>query len=178
MTESLPTFKYHPNPVATGMVVASDTVCICCERSRGYIYIGPAYSIEELDESLCPWCIADGSAYRKFDVSFADSHPLIQAGLNHVIIEEVHLRTPSYISWQQESWLSHCNDACEFHGDASVADVANASPETKSHWLAEYKQDEKGWLWVTDGYRPGSDSALYKFVCRNCQLVLFGWDLS
>jgi uncharacterized protein len=177
MTESLPTFRYHPDPVATGMVVTSGIVCICCERARGYIYIGPVYSIEQLNECFCPWCIADGSASKKFDASFADSYPLIQAGLDNEIVEEVHLRTPGYSSWQQESWLSHCNDACEFHGDASVFDVANASPETKSNWIADYEQDDKGWLWVTEGYQPGGDSALYKFKCRNCQLILFGWDL-
>ena len=53
-----------------------------------------------------------------------------------------------------------------------------SSAETKSAWLAHYRQDEAGWRDVTKGYRPGSDSVLFKFVCRHCGLVLFGWDLS
>jgi uncharacterized protein CbrC (UPF0167 family) len=44
--------------------------------------------------------------------------------------------------------------------------------------MSEYKQDEDGWRWVSEGYKPGGDSALYKFKCRHCGLVLFGWDLS
>lgn len=43
--------------------------------------------------------------------------------------------------------------------------------------MKEYKQEEQDWLWVSEGYCPGGDSALYKFRCRLCQLVLFGWDL-
>ncbi len=177
MSESLPSFRYHPNPLATGAVSPSAKVCICCSQARGYIYVGPVYSTNDLDESLCPWCISDGSAATKLDASFADSYPLHKAGVPENVIEEVNLRTPGYVSWQQEYWLSHCNDACEFHGDATVEDVETASQETKQYWLEEYKQDEAGWKFATDGYQPGGDSALYKFVCRHCGQVLFGWDL-
>lgn len=177
MSEPLPYFRYHPDPIGTGAIVASDMVCICCDRARGFIYVGPVYSTKDLDESLCPWCIADGSAATKLDASFADSYPLHRAGIPKEVIEEVNLRTPGYVSWQQEHWLSHCNDACEFHGDATVADVGTASPATKQTWLEVYEQDEAGWKSATEGYRPGGDSALYKFICRHCGQVLFGWDL-
>ena len=60
----LPTFKYHPDPVATGNVVQSDTECVCCGKARGFIYAGPVYAIEEYDHCICPWCIADGSAMK------------------------------------------------------------------------------------------------------------------
>src|SRR6266542_1799858 len=39
---------------------------------RGYVYVGPVYAIEELDEAFCPWCIADGTAAAKFDAEFTD----------------------------------------------------------------------------------------------------------
>lgn len=178
MAEALPLFRYHPNPLATGMVKPSDTVCVCCGQSRGFVYVGPVYSVEELHECLCPWCIADGSAATKLDASFADSHPLVHAGLPAAIVEEVHLRTPAYTSWQQESWLAHCHDACEFHGDALASDVANATPETKAEWMREYNLSEQDWLHITKGYQSSGDPALYKFVCRHCKLVLLGWDCS
>lgn len=38
---TLPKFKYHPDPVATGHLVESDTACACCGQVRGYIYTGP-----------------------------------------------------------------------------------------------------------------------------------------
>jgi len=164
----LPYFEYHPDPLQTGAIVQTDRECLCCGMSRGYIYVGPVYAKEDYDESICPWCIADGSAASKLDASFADSVPLLQAGVPKEIAEEVNLRTPGYTSWQQENWLSHCGDACEFHGDATIEDVKNAS----------FEQNEDGWNWATNGYNPGGDSALYKFKCRHCGMVLLSWDLS
>jgi uncharacterized protein CbrC (UPF0167 family) len=175
--QPLPYFQFHPDPLATGAVRASQAVCVCCGMARGYIYFGPVYAIEELNEKLCPWCIADGSSASKLGASFADSYPLVQAGVSNDVVEEINLRTPGYESWQQESWLSHCGDACEFHGDATSVDVSAASDETKQQWKTEYKQDEGGWQWATDGYRPGGSSAFYKFQCRHCRLILLGWDL-
>lgn len=178
MSEKLPVFRYHPDPLATGAVEPSPVTCVCCGKARGFVYVAPVYAIDDLHNALCPWCIAEGSAAQKLGASFADAHPLIQAGVPRAVVEEVSARTPGYSSWQGESWLAHCGDACEFHGDATENDVVNASAETKQHWLNEYQQDEKSWLWATDGYQAGGDSALYKFRCRHCHLTLFGWDLS
>ena len=120
MSEELPQFKYHPSPLVTGMVEPSSTLCGCCQQVRCFIYVGPVHGEQDLQESLCPWCIADGSASTHLGTSFADDLPLRKADLHESIIAEVHLRTPAYTSWQQEEWLTHCNDACEYHGDASV----------------------------------------------------------
>ena len=73
---------------------------------------------EELDERICPWCIADGSAAGRFGATYTDDHPLIEAGLPESIIEEVTQRTPGYHSWQAEEWKCCCSDACEYHGNA------------------------------------------------------------
>src|SRR6266487_2219862 len=56
-----------PDPRGTGSVTESDARCQTCGAARGYIYTGPIYPIEELDQVLCPWCIADGTAAAKFD---------------------------------------------------------------------------------------------------------------
>ena len=53
----LPTFKYHPDPMATGSVVESGTKCVCCEQARGFIYIGPVFAIMDYNECICP-CVA------------------------------------------------------------------------------------------------------------------------
>jgi uncharacterized protein CbrC (UPF0167 family) len=67
---------------------------------------------------------------------------------------EVILRTPGFISWQQTLWLSHCKDACEYHGDASVQDVKNVPQETKRDWLATFHLNEQVWQQIADGYQP------------------------
>jgi uncharacterized protein CbrC (UPF0167 family) len=174
----LPNFKYHPDPIASGVIKKSDKACLCCNKARGYIYTGPVYAIKDLNESLCPWCIDSGAASEKFGASFSDSYPLLKKGIAKTIVEEVTRRTPGYESWQQELWLSHCNDACEFLGDASDDDVANASPETVSQWMKEYSLGEIEWKNIAESYIPKSDSAIYKFRCRHCGLILFGWDCS
>lgn len=145
---------------------------------RGLIYAGPVYATLDLHESLCPWCIADGSAARKLGASFADDHPLLQAGVPHDIAEEVNLRTPAFTSWQQEQWLAHCGDACAFLGDASIQEVGGAGEETRLAWQKEYGLSANDWQHITEGYAPGGDPSFYKFKCLHCELVLLGWDCS
>src|SRR5262245_60801263 len=69
----LPVFRYHPDPVRTGSIQPSDNECVCCRKRRGHIYMGPVFAEPELDESLCPWCISDGSAHETFDAEFTDA---------------------------------------------------------------------------------------------------------
>ncbi|WP_199855940.1 CbrC family protein [Burkholderia metallica] len=38
---SLPAFRYHPDPPATGRVIRSDARCMCCGDARGDGYAGP-----------------------------------------------------------------------------------------------------------------------------------------
>lgn len=59
---SLPAFRYHPDPLATGSVIRSDARCVCCGDARGYVYAGPVYAVDEYENCLCPRCIAHGSA--------------------------------------------------------------------------------------------------------------------
>lgn len=179
MSEPLPHFRYHPDPVKTGIIVESAIGCVSCGRPRGFVYTGPVYSTRrDLADRICPWCISDGSAAKDLGASFADERPLFIRNIEKSIREEVNLRTPGYVSWQQESWLCHCDDACEFHSDAGIEDVRNASIETKSDFLAEYELDDATWRLLTEEYRPGGDPAFYKFVCRHCRLVRLGYDCS
>jgi len=57
------------DPITTGSIVRSEKKCEVCGAVRGFVYDGPSYGLREL-ESVCPWCIADGSAHLKFGVEF------------------------------------------------------------------------------------------------------------
>ena len=153
-------------------------MCVSCGVRRGYIYVGPVYGENDLADSLCPWCIADGSAAAKFSASFADDHALLKAGVPRNVVEEVHLRTPAFSSWQQAEWLTHCNDACEFHGDASREDLILVESECKGRLLARFRMSEAGWSNLLHDYAPKGDPSVYKFVCRHCKAVLLGMDFS
>jgi uncharacterized protein CbrC (UPF0167 family) len=176
----LPTFRYHPDPLATGSVKASTTACRCCGQARGFIYAASVYARDRLRDSICPWCIADGSAARKFEAMFSDDHPLVKAGVSDQVIEEVTRRTPGFNSWQQETWLSCCGDACEFHGDAPRAELQALQGDDLARTLSDlgWGKQEQHWPQFIQNYRPGGDPAVYKFVCRHCHITKYAVDCS
>ncbi|MCY1400863.1 hypothetical protein D9M71_159670 [compost metagenome] len=176
MAAELPVFKYFP--ALPGYISESESVCCCCSEKRGYIYDGGIYSRQDVGDGICPWCIADGSAACRFDGSFHCEENLRQAGLAQSVVEEIAFRTPGYPSWQESLWMVHCKDGCEFHGDASLEDIRNASPATRQEWQACFQMSESEWQWATKDYQPGGDVCFYKFICRHCRLVVLGWEMS
>lgn len=178
MNSALPSFTYHPDPVGTGAFKDSDAQCICCGKERGYIYVAPVYSRRDLRDQICPWCIASGLAAERFDATFSDSVPLFQAGVPREIIDVVTKKTPGFESWQQETWLAHCGDACEFHGDAAPSDLEAISPQVKAEFLKDFFLSEDKWAAIKRHYVPKGDPAVYKFVCRHCGVMLLGMDFT
>lgn len=174
MSETLPFFKYHPNPIETGNVKSSDEICACCENARGFIYTASVYSTHDLDESICPWCIADGSAAEKFDATFNDSG--LGSNISNKIIEEISKRTPGYESWQSDIWLYHCEDGCEFHGDLSKQEAKNLEVEAIKKFCIENDLNEEDGREIIQYYEKGGNPAIYKFVCRHCGEIKFYTD--
>lgn len=173
---SVPTFTYHPNPIATGCIKASDAKCLCCGQQRGYIYTSNTYCEEEVVEALCPWCIADGTAARQFNAMFSDDHPLIQAGVPVAVVEEVTCRTPGFSSLQQDEWLCCCGDACEFHGDPSREHLV-ALPEPLEEVMSMTRWTSDQWAEFVRNYLPGKMSiGVYHFICRHCKRSKYGVD--
>lgn len=113
-SRKLPTFKYNENPKRNEIIIKSSGVCPVCGKKTEYVYKGPFYSVEEV-EDICPWCIADGSAAEKFDGMFQDDASCEEVDNGDYTDELIH-RTPGYCGWQQEEWLSHCGDYCTFVG--------------------------------------------------------------
>jgi len=135
---NLPKFKYHPDPIASGSIKPSNNPCECCGENRGFIYTGPVYSIDELDECICPWCINDGSANEKFNAAFSDISGVGGFGRGWVSVsreikEIVAYRTPGFSGWQQEEWWTHCDDAAEFLGPAGYEDLIKFGPDLENY---------------------------------------------
>lgn len=113
-THDLPTFSYHPDPVATGSAEPSAEVCDVCREPAGLRYTGPVYGKQA--DVLCLRCIADGRAAAALGVAEDDPAELVDAGwgvpdeVPPEVVVEVSQRTPGYIAWQQERWLYHCAD--------------------------------------------------------------------
>lgn len=171
----LPTFRYHPDPVATGSVVPSDAECVCCGQVRGFIYVGPVYALDEYDEMICPWCIADGSAHEKLDASFTDEDGVGGGEWDEVpndVVEEVAYRTPGFKGWQQERWWTHCGDAAQFIGPAGHAEVAAHGPGAVSA-MRESSGLPEGpeWQELFAGLERDGSPTAYLFRCVNCQQI-------
>ena len=175
----LPVFRYHPDPVASGSVRESGECCACCGRARGYIYAGPVYSEEELDDKLCPWCIADGQAHAKFDASFTDDASFPD-DVPPPIVEEVTWRTPGFSGWQQEHWLGCCGDAAAFIEPFGYREIGARWPQMEGA-LMMYIVHEMGISGVAATRflrsldRDHSPTA-YLFRCLHCARDLFYID--
>jgi len=118
----LPVFKYHPDPVRSGSVRESQDKCKACGKARGYIYTGPVYSEDELNDAFCPWCIADGSAHEKFDAEFVDCEAF-PGDVPQEVMEEIMFRTPGFNAWQSEQWFTCCGQAMAFAEPAGIKDI-------------------------------------------------------
>ena len=127
MVEELPVFKYHPDPIATGAIKAEEALCPVCGVRRSYKYIGPFYSVQEV-EGICPWCIQNGEAAAKLDGQFQDVSSCEPVGDPNYLVE-LTTRTPGYCGWQQEVWLSHCRDFCAFIGYVGWKEIAEIVEE-------------------------------------------------
>lgn len=177
-TMEFPRFKYHPDPHSTGSIVTSEAACDCCGVARGFEYTASFYSPQRPKPRLCPWCIASGEAAKKYEGEFSDPWPIQEAGIANNIVDEVSMRTPGYISWQQERWESHCEDACEFHGDAKLHEIANLRGKELTNHLEYVGLSLEQWKSLLREYREGGNPAVYKFVCRHCGTSIYPLDFT
>ncbi|WP_203980855.1 CbrC family protein [Planotetraspora silvatica] len=164
----LPTFDYHPDPLATGSVTASGSACVACGEARGYTYTGPIYCMEPLGGRPCPWCIADGSFAARYDAEFADLYD-VPSIVPSETIEILSRRTPGFSSWQGDRWLFHCGDGAAFLGTVGAQELA-AFPDAMEMLRQEASEgwptgQVEGFLAALD--KDGNPSA-YLFRCRKC----------
>lgn len=175
---NLPQFRYHPDPLQTGSIQKRDGTCACCGREVEFLYVSSVYSTHDLRSRLCPWCVADGSAHARFGATFSDDYSLLRAGLPLSVVEEVTARTPGYDSWQQETWLAHCGDACAFIGDATKDALRKLTPEQRAAIFDDAQVSDEDWSKFLQHYASGGDPAVYHFRCLHCGTDVFGMDCS
>jgi uncharacterized protein len=166
----LPTFRYHPDPVETGAVVASAETCEVCDKVRGYHYVGPTFSAEADEPVICPWCIADGSAARLLDAEFTDVGADVPGEVSAAVIAEIATRTPGFAGWQQEHWMYHCGDGTAFLGPVGrraldgLDDALNSllHEHDAYHWTAQESSD------YVESLDRDDQPRAYLFRCLAC----------
>ena len=181
----LPYFKYHPDPIRTGAFQYDKKIkCDCCANETEIYYTGPFYSINDV-EALCPQCISSGAASKKFNGEFQDYSSLENISSdpnvdNTEIYKEENINelihcTPGYTGWQQEVWLSHCDDFCAFIRYVGWDDIKNrldefVNIETDCEELGLSLEDLPDYL-----YNGGSCQG-YLFQCLHCRKYRLRFD--
>ena len=175
---TLPAFRYHPDPIGSGSFVESDQACRCCGERRGYLYAGPVYSEEDLDDTLCPWCIADGSAHEKFDATFVDSEAFAEDA-PAAAVDEIVERTPGFNSFQSERWPSCCGDPGAFLGPAGIENLRRQSGwegAALSHIIYGMGISGGAAKRLLESLRRDTGPTAYVFQCLHCLQPLFHID--
>jgi uncharacterized protein CbrC (UPF0167 family) len=167
-----PEFKYHPDPIATGSIVASTEPCVCCGRARGLLYTGPTYGPNELDGGICPWCIKSGDAHARLEVEFTDAAGVGGYVLPNTtppgVVDEVAHRTPGFSGWQQERWLTCCQDAMAFLGCAGHAELVEAWPGAVAAVMKDCGLDGDEWESFFKALDVDDGPTAYVFRCLHC----------
>lgn len=174
--DELPSFRFHPDPVATGAVRSSDSSCRCCGQARGFV-VGHVYAEEALDEAVCPWCVANGTAAREFGATFVQ---YLEGGVSASDADEVLNRTPGYESWQGEYWLVHCRVPMVYYGDLAKDELRSLASDIRDRFVSEneYLFEDEPWPAVVRSYEPGGQMGLYKFACSACGTFRLGCDFA
>jgi len=164
------------------MVEESEVKCSCCNQHRGYIYILSLDGADQdtlSDEFVCPWCIHNGEAAKKYGVEFGRPEDW---KIPKDVIDELRFRTPGFLSWQNEDWLVHCNDACEYHGMATASYLAKVTDEQKAQLLELTQFSEDTWKQLMDSApEPDAfidDPQIFIFRCRHCGQEMYSSSFS
>ncbi len=114
-------FRYHPDPVTSGVFVPAEAPCPLCGIQREHEYVGPCYAAQEVAH-LCPECIANGTAANRYGLEFVDPGGP-EAGPDSRHLDELLHRTPGYFSAQGDPWPAHCGDYCALVGKVGRPEV-------------------------------------------------------
>lgn len=164
--DELPKYKYQPNALELGIIEKKNIDCPVCHKNREYAYSGGIYAVEEV-EFICPWCIANGSASKKYDGMYIDAASCEKVSDQNKLIELV-TKTPNYISWQQEAWPAHHDDYCSFENYVGWKEIEHLKEKLSGdieRIKSEYRlsQSELEQYLVNDGGMQG-----YLFKCLHC----------
>lgn len=172
--DSPPTFRFHPGAYEDGAFERKEGFCSACGERRWLRYAGSFYA-REVPPYLCPWCVADGTAARAFRGEFSDyvgiegvpPDPDEPLTVDEAEALEVAQRTPSYVSWQQEQWRSHCGRPCAFLGDLGADDLPRLLDEPA---FAADVDGGLGWdgALLREHLEAGGPLAGYLFRCLDC----------
>jgi len=72
---------------------------------------------------FCLNCVASGEAAQKFKIAFTQRCEIANRTTDKAATEEIMYRTPSFSTWQDREWLSHCKMPCAYIGQVYIGDL-------------------------------------------------------
>ena len=160
-TSKLPQFKYHPNLYKSGIVCFEKMQCQCCGKETDAC-ITSLYSTKDVT-GICLDCVATGKAAEQFDGTFIQD--VEEEVSDPAKTEELLKRTPGYISWQGEFWLTCCDDYCAFLGCVGTKELEEMgiADEVFEDYAEHGDYDDVREYLEKDGSLCG-----YLFQCLHC----------
>jgi uncharacterized protein CbrC (UPF0167 family) len=150
--------------------------CCVCRQTRGYVYTGPVYAAADLSEPFCPWCIGNGEAYRKFEVTFTDSEALADE-IPAKAVEEILGRTPGFNTWQSGYWPACCGDATAFLSPLGSAELRASHHELEGQVLSYIVHGLRvsggAALRLLESLQREKSPTLFLFQCGRCEQYHF-----
>jgi uncharacterized protein CbrC (UPF0167 family) len=121
MSQSLPHFRFHPDPQRSGSVVAAEVTCDACGLTRSAKYVGPIYVDGDTEPTLCPWCIAEGTAHARFGAVFQDAS--FPGNTDPALIAEIEERTPGFATFNPLEWPVCCTLPMAYGEPTGIAEI-------------------------------------------------------
>lgn len=174
MASALPRFRFHPDPVLSGAFEPADDPCDVCGQARGLVYTGPCYVEDDFDAVLCPWCIADGSAFARYGVTFHELSP--RPGLDLTVAEEIEERTPGLLSSNPIEWPLCCEVPMAYLEPAGQAELLARHPRLAAalptQVAAERQLSKAAAEALVAGLRRDEPPCAQVFRCGKCRTAI------
>ncbi|MBA3682710.1 MAG: CbrC family protein [Bacteroidetes bacterium] len=191
-------FKYFKGPNADmSDLLDNKTNCSICGKID-YCFeldfaITKEFDQEEKEGKLgCYSCLREGKFEFWHDTEFG---MLDEDGLTKVynhnmnnppaiaaeILTEM-MRTPRIVTWQQELWLTHCNDFMIYKGTWEPKDFySNSKDNDGRNLFIEMTNEDLSHLWdesLAEGQNTLTEwyPTYYVFQCRHCNTLRGNWD--
>jgi uncharacterized protein CbrC (UPF0167 family) len=189
-------FEYFQGPISDmAMLCKEEKKCSICNSTGNCFELGTAIiQSEEASEAGygCMECLSNGKFefWHDTDIGVLDEKGLSKAYKHNQPppsnFPEAALvalrRTPQIATWQQELWLSHCNDFMAYQGTWQPEDFFKQSANGDGHALF-IKMTDKEYTHLWESSLPNGETVLkawhatyYTFKCRHCGKLRGNWD--
>jgi hypothetical protein len=130
------------------------------------------YCEDDLSDRLCPWCIADGSAFDRYGATFVDSEAF-DADASEAIVSVIMERTPGFNSWNNERWPSCCGEPAAYAGPIGYEELRASWPRLEGLLMSQIVYDlgisGSGAVRLLESLRRDASPTAFAFRCLHCE---------